>query len=173
MLKILLLLITLTLSTNAKAELNSQNFGYKSCNHHKFTVFFAKIYDIYLCNEEARYLYPEEIFKDNFSLIIQYNMKFSKEELSDSSIEEMNRYYSLSKEDQNIYYNKLVSIFQNVEKGDVIEAKYNKKGTIHFYRNKVLTGKIDDAKFSRIFLDVWLYKDNKYKEMTKDLFAKR
>jgi hypothetical protein len=172
MLKIIALFITLILSTTAKANLASQGFGYKSCNHHKFTFLLLKAYDVYLCTNDKQYLYPEEIFKTDFSLIINYNMNFDSEELSKSSIEEMNRYYLLSQKDQSSYYRQLISIFPDVAKGDVIEAKYSKKGSIHFYHNKALTGKINEVKFSRKFLDIWLYKDNKYTKMTKDLFRK-
>ena len=173
MLKILAIFILLIFPVNAKANITLQEFSYKSCNHHKFTFLLLKIYDIYLCTDDEKYLYPEEIFKTDFSLIINYNMNFNKSELSKSSIEEMNRYYDLGKKDQNIYYDQLMLIFPDVKKGDIIEAKYSNKGNVSFYHNKSLTGKISKAKFSKIFLDIWLYKNNKYKKMTKDLFLKK
>jgi hypothetical protein len=172
MIKIIILFITLIFSTAAKANLAPQDFGYKSCNHHKFTFLLLKAYDVYLCTDDKQYLYPEEIFKTDFSLVINYNMNFDKEELSKSSIEEINRYYDVSQKDQNLYYQQLMLIFPDIEKGDIIEAKYNKKGTVYFYHNKLLTGEINEAKFSKRFLDIWLYKDNKYNKMTKDLFLK-
>lgn len=173
MLKIIALFVLLILPVTAKANIISEEFGYKSCNHHKFTFLLLKAYDVYLCVDDKEYLYPEEIFKTDFSLIINYNMNFDKSDLSKSSIEEMNRYYDLDEKDQNIYYDQLMLIFPDVKKGDIIEAKYSKKGNVSFYHNKSLTGKILEAKFSKIFLDIWLYKDNKYKKMTKDLFLKK
>lgn len=172
MLKIICLFIALILPITAKANLVPQDFGYKLCNHHKFTFLLLKVYDIYLCTDEKKYLHPEEIFKTDFSLIISYNMNFDKNELSKSSIEEINRYYDVNKKDQNSYYNQLISIFPDVKKGDNIEAKYNKKGNIGFYHNKSLTGKINELEFAQKFLNIWLYKDNKYKSMTKDLFGR-
>jgi hypothetical protein len=165
MIKIIFLLTFLVFS-NASAN----NFGYKNCNHHKFTFMMIKAYDVYLCVDNKEFLQPEKIFTTNFSLVINYDMNFSKKELSDSSIEEINRYYKISKNDQKIYHKKLMSIFPEVKKGDVIEAKYNKKGEISFFHNEKFSGKIDEAKFSKLFLNIWLYKDNKYQKMTKDLF---
>jgi hypothetical protein len=91
MLKIITLLIILILPIAAKANLASQDFGYKSCNHHKFTFLLLKAYDVYLCVNDKEYLYPEEIFQTNFSLIINYNMNFDKDELSKSSLEEIKK----------------------------------------------------------------------------------
>ena len=172
MLKIITLFIALILPINAKANLISQKFDYKSCNHHKFTFLLLKVYDVYLCIDDQEYLYPEKIFKSNFSLIINYKMNFNKDELSKSSIEEINRYYSLNKKDEELYYKKLISIFPDVKKNDIIEARYNKIGNISFYHNNLLTGKINESEFSQKFLDIWLYKDNKYKEMTTSLFKR-
>jgi len=166
----LALIITLLFCTNASANTNSDNFGYKQCNHHKFTFLFLKAYDVYLCANETKYLKPDKIYQTDFSLIINYNMNFAKAELAKSSIEEMNRYYEISKKDQSEYYQELFAIFPNVKKHDIIEAKYNKNGKTSFFHNKSQTGKINKPDFSRKFLDIWLYQNNKYPNMTKDLF---
>jgi hypothetical protein len=172
MIKVIILFIALMLPMVAKANLTPQEFGYKLCNHHKFTFLLLKAYDVYLCANNKEYLYPEEIFKTNFSIIINYNMNFDKGEILKASIKEINRYYNINKKEQNQYYSQLTSIFPDIKKGDIIEAKYNKDGVVSFYYNKFLTGEITETKFSKIFLDIWLYKDNKYKSMTKDLFKK-
>lgn len=171
MLKIVLF-IALLLPITAHASAPPQKFGYRACNHHEFNFFLLKVYDVYLCVDNKAYLYPGTIFNQDFSLIINYNMNFDKSELSQSSIEEMNRYYDLNIQDQKAYYNQLMSIFPNVKKGDKIEAKYSKEGKVSFYHNRSLTGNINEPKFAQRFLDIWLYKDNKYKKMTKDLFKK-
>ncbi|MFT6076862.1 MAG: hypothetical protein ACJA02_000132 [Myxococcota bacterium] len=156
----------------AKADLVAQKHGYKSCNHHKFTFVFLKVYDVYLCANEKEYFDPARIYQTDFSLVINYDMNFDKEELSKSSIEEINRYYKISEEIQDQYYQKLLTIFPDIKKGDVIEARYNKLGFVDFYHNKSFTGNIGNAEFSKIFLNIWLFRDNKYKKMTKDLFFK-
>lgn len=154
----------------ALSKFATQKFGYKYCNHHKFTFLLLKIYDSYLCTNDKKYFFPEVIFKTNFSLIINYDMNFDKEELSKSSIEEINRYYNIDKNTQRKYFEELLLIFPNVKKGDIIEAKYHKKGVVSFYHNKSKTGEIINKDFAKIFLNIWLHKDNKYQKMTKDLF---
>ena len=167
----LIILLLLILPSTAKSAPMAQEYGYKQCNHHTFTFLLLKAYDVYLCANNPAFFKPEKIYQTNFSLFIHYNMNFDKRELAQSSIEEMNRYYTLSKEDQALYYQKLMSIFPNVRKADIIEAKYNQEGVVAFYHNQLLTGTIDDPTFSQLFLDIWLYKKNKYQDMTKDLFT--
>ncbi|MFT6106159.1 MAG: hypothetical protein ACJA0S_000633 [Rickettsiales bacterium] len=169
---ILTISVFLFLFPQAKASSVAKKYGYESCNHHKFTFAFLKVYDVYLCANEKGYFEPLKIYQTDFSLVINYDMNFDKDELSKSSIEEMNRYYQISEETQDQYYQKLLDVFPNVKKGDVIEAKYNKLGFIDFYHNQSLSGKIENAEFSKRFLDIWLFKDNKYQKMTKDLFLK-
>ena len=172
MIKIASLIIALTFIVAAKSSLGGENYQYKLCNNHNFTFFLLDVYDISLCVDDEKYLYPHKIFQTNFTIIINYNMNFNKKELSESSIKEINRYYNISKKDQNEYYKQLISIFPNVKKGDIIKAQYNKAKFIDFYHNDLPIGKISDQKFSKIFLDIWLHKDNKYQKMTKDLFKK-
>ena len=143
---------------------------YKYCNHHNFTYFLLDVYDIYLCINNKDALKKDRIYHNNFSIFIQYNMNFDKKELSKSSIKEINRYYNITNLEQNKYYQKLFDIFPNVKKNDIIEAKYNKNGTATLYHNDNISGRIDDKKFSKIFLNIWLHPNNKYQKMIKDLF---
>lgn len=166
---ILLSFVTFNLAAK-DIDLVQDEFGYKTCNYHEFNFMFFKVYDSYLCLNEKQYLQPEKVYGTDFSLILRYNMNFDKVELAKSSIEEINRYYEVTKKDQSSYYKKLLLVFPDVKKGGEIEARYNKKGFVQLYYNKVLTGKISDEKFSKIFLDIWLHKDSKYPKAIKDLF---
>lgn len=169
MIRLIIAILVLTISGVNASELKN-NFNYQFCNHHKFTYFFLKVYDTYLCLDDRQYFYPEKIYETNFSLAINYNMSFDRDELAKSSLEEMARYYKINKNDQIDYFEKLLKIFPDVKKKDVIEARYNKKGFVEFYHNQKLTGEIQNPRFSEIFLDIWLYKNNKHKKLTKDLF---
>lgn len=162
------LLLVAVASANSVAPLKS----YKYCNHHKFNFALIKVYDVYLCNNIKENLKANLIYQDNFSLIINYNMSFKKEDLSRSSIEEMSRYYKLNDELTKNYYNQLMAIFPDVKKGDEIEARFNKKGLVDFYHNDKFVGKISDKNFARSFLDIWLHPKNKYQKMIKDLYEK-
>lgn len=126
-----------------------------------------KIYDTYLCSQNIENITPRNIYENNFSLIINYNLSFDAKILAQSSIKEMKKYYKLESEEN--YYNKLLNIFPNVKRGDVIEAKY-KDGIVELYYNQKFTGTIADENFSKMFLDIWLHPKNQYKNMHKHLF---
>ena len=105
---------------------------YKFCNHHKLKFFFKKIYDVYLCsNNKNSFLYTA-IYQSDFSIFIEYNMGFESSYLIESSIESMSENFVMSKLQQQSYYNILANIFPNVEKGDIIEARYSKNGMLNF-----------------------------------------
>lgn len=169
-LSILIIAISLLFSGNIYSQNFVEKSNYKYCNDHNFTYFFLDVYDIYLCSNNLKSLKAAYIYQDNFSIFIQYNMNFDREELSESSIKEINRYYDISQMEQQKYYQKLLNIFPNVKKTDIIEARYHKNGVTKFYHNKNLTGEIKNANFSKIFLDIWLHQDNKYQRMIKDLY---
>lgn len=139
------------------------------CNQHRFTFLLLHVYDVSLCANTKQQLSFNAIYQDSFSLTIHYNMNFDKEELSQSSLEEIRRYYTLSQDQESLYYQNLMRIFPNVKKGDVIEARYNQDGQTDFYHNQRLTGSITSVDFSRKFLDIWLHQNNKYQKMVQDL----
>ena len=156
-------------SINGLGE-NKLESEYKFCNHHKLTFFFKKIYDVYLCaNNKNSFLYSD-IYQSNFSIFIKYNIGFESSYLAETSIESMSEYLEMSQAQQRSYYNKLVEIFPNVAKGDIIEAKYNKTGMIKFFYNKKAIGMIvSDQIFTKNFLDIWLRYNSNYPKMQKDL----
>lgn len=163
-------LFTLLIYSSSSFLVYAKNDAYKLCNHHKFTFFMLKIYDIYLCTNETKNLSPEKIFNSDFALKIEYNMSFNKEKLAQSSIKEIKRYYKINKATENKYYQSLITIFPNVETGDIINTEYNLPGEISFYHNGLEVGEITDPKFAREFLDIWLHRNNKYKKMSIELF---
>lgn len=165
--KIILIFLIIIVATNIKANDFSLKSNYKYCNHHNFTYFLLDIYDIYLCHDNKNFLKYSKIYKSNFSIFIQYNINFKKEELAKSSIEEINRYHNIDNTAK--YYQKLLSIFPNVKKSDIIEARYSEY-KVKLYHNGNFTGAIEDIYFSKIFLDIWLSENNKYQDMIKDLY---
>lgn len=150
---------------------NNNNYGYKHCNQSHFYYFLFKVYDIYLCLNDKRFLDSNRIFQTDFSIVIHYDMNFSKQELADSSLKEMQRYHKISKRQQNYYYNTLYKMYPNIKKGDVIEAKY-KMGKALLYYNKRHIGNISGSVFVRRFFDIWLHKDNVHYDLKNELLSK-
>ena len=154
-------------------QANSQELSdYKFCNHHKFTYFLLKVYDIYLCNNISQQIPQEQLYKRDFGLFIHYNINIKKERIVDSSLEEILRYYDLNEETQKQYYNHLLGIFPNVHPGYEVAALYYKEGVVDFYDQKRPAGSILDREFAKIFLDIWLHPNAHYSTMRDHLLGK-
>jgi hypothetical protein len=147
----------------------SQTYNLENCNKHVLRYFMIKIYDIYLCPENKHPLKKKDIYQQNFSLIINYDKQFSSEELTNSTIKNISRYYKLSDSEQRDYKETFSSIYPSVKKGDYIEARYDINNHLELYYNKKLVAKITDNKLIIRFLDIWLHKENKYRKMRLNL----
>ena len=143
--------------------------NYKLCNHHKFTYFKLKIYDIYLCGNQSKISNYQNLYNQDFALIIKYDIKIKREKFAESSMEEIARYYQLGPEKQKNYHNQLLNIFVDVHSKDEIRAFYKASGETKFYYNNKEIGKITDKDFSKIFMDIWLHPKSHYRDMRNDL----
>lgn len=140
------------------------------CNSYDFRYFMLKIYDVHLCREGADSLTYDNLYQNNFSLIIDYSRNISSQELVDASLEEIEKNHLLSSVQKQNYIAKLNEIFPNVKKNDRIEAKYfTQNGETKFYHNRKFSGAISDKEFSQKFLDIWLGKKTSYPQMTMAL----
>ena len=129
-----------------------------------------KIYDVSLCVVDKNHFNINEIFDHDFALKIHYNMDIKKTEIIKSSLAEMERYSKISNQEEQQYYHQLNNIFPDVQKNDIIIAQYHHLGHIIFFHNNIFIGKILNPELSKIFLDIWLHPQNKYRKMTKNLF---
>ncbi|MES2678211.1 MAG: chalcone isomerase family protein [Pseudomonadota bacterium] len=151
---------------------NAQSISdYKFCNHYKFTYFKLKIYDINLCNNQNQSLNYQDLYDQDFALIIEYNINVKRQKFAESSMEEIARYYKLSDLEQKNYYNQLLKVFVDVKPKDQIAAVYQASGVTTFYHNQKETGKITDKNFSKIFLNIWLHPQAHYADMRDDLLS--
>ena len=92
----------------------------------RLSFLFFHIYDAALWVERIPWN-----FEQNFSLTIDYNRGLSKEEIINSSIEEMQRYYPI-KNQEKMYREILENIFTDVTSGDRISALYNPQKGLEF-----------------------------------------
>jgi hypothetical protein len=126
-----------------------------------------KVYDISLWSET-----PEFSYAKPFAIHIKYNMNFSREDLAQRSITEIENLHELSVDEKKIYLQNLNTIFRSVKKGDEKVAIFTpSKGVAMFYNNE-LTGEISDPKFSRLFVDIWLDERGSYPEVTRKILGK-
>lgn len=126
-----------------------------------------KVYDIATWGEDKNFSYDKK-----FAIQINYDMNFSREELTKRSIEEIENLHDLSKEEEKKYTEKLNEIFVNIKPHDQKIAFFDpKKGVILFYNGKE-TGRITDLKFARLFVDIWLDEKGSYPKVSAKLIGK-
>lgn len=164
-----LLFVILVFPIHLKAHNYNENFSLEECNKHEFKKVFVKIYNIYLCKENNLKLNYDNIYEENFSLIIDYHIKISQEKLISSTLTEISRYHKLSKVDKKYFTDKLIEIYPDIKKRDLFYAEYNKIHGLSFYHNKKFKGKITKQKQIIKFLDIWLHSPNHHQEMQQDL----
>lgn len=126
-----------------------------------------KVYDISLWSEMPKFSYDKP-----FAIHIKYNMNFSRDELTQRSITEIERLHDLSEEEKKNYLKNLNSIFRSVKKGgEKVAVFIPSKGVKMFYNNEA-TGMISDPKLSRLFVDIWLDEKGSYPEVTRKILGK-
>jgi len=166
-LSIFILIITLFMPHNSEAN------NYEYCNSYDLKFLFKKIYNVELCAEDKKMLNYKNIYNQNFSLTIKYNINFTKKELVESSLSEIIRYNKINNTKQEAYRKILQNLFPSVQKNDIISAIYNKNGDLQFYFNNKYYSSTKNKDFNHNFLNIWLHKDNKYKKMTQKLYENR
>jgi len=125
------------------------------------TFLGLKFYDIELKGESHEFSYNQKL-----AIRIIYNKSFSKEELINTSIDEICRINSLQRQDiEAVYREKFDKIFVDVKKGDEKIAIYDPKFGLMLYYNNQLTGKINDIIFAKRFIDIWLSDKARFKKV--------
>lgn len=129
------------------------------------SVFIFDVYDAELWVEKK----PWD-FNQPFSLTIKYNRSISKQEFIDSSIEELERYYDISR-DKRIYIEILQSILPSVEEGDRISAVFQPGVGLVFFYNGGEIGAIGDLDFAKKYIMIWLHPKAYYDDVRKGLLG--
>lgn len=131
------------------------------------TFMGLKVYDAALWSENKEFSYDRK-----FAVHIKYNMNFTKENLAERSIDEIEETRELSSRERREYLQKLNEIFVNIKKGDEKVALFDpKNGVILFYNNQKI-GEISNLKFARYFVDIWLDEKGSHPKVTKKLLGK-
>lgn len=127
-----------------------------------------KLYDIELKGEKAQFSYDQKL-----AIKIIYNKNFSKEELVETSIDEICRINSIKKETiEELYKSRFNQLFADVKKGDEKIAIYDPNFGLELYYNGKLTAKINDVTFAKRFIDIWLSDKARFKKVRNILINK-
>ncbi len=105
----------------------------------------------------------------NSSLHVKYFRDIARQELIDSSIEEMQRVkrggFTIP---EGRYISYLESIYGDVKDGDIKIAVKTQKG-LDLYHNDRFMGSVDDIVFANLFFDMWLGTKAKHQNIRKEL----
>ena len=155
MAKVLFFLITFLQSTALLAatqkppELGSLIESRQAYGKTKLSKFLWDIYDISLWTDAA-------VWSPNkpYAITIHYLRPFTRKELVDTTIEEMNRLGAPFNAES--YRKKLQELFPNVREGDRITAYFNPASNVTFFFNGLKKGSVGNVNFSKYFSDIWL-----------------
>lgn len=126
-----------------------------------------KVYDAALWSEAKEFSYDKR-----FAIHIKYNMSFTKENLAERSIDEIEINHDLSSRERREYLEKLNEIFVNIKKGDEKVALFDPKNGVTLFYNNQKIGEISSLKFARLFVDIWLDEKGSHPKVTKKLLGK-
>jgi hypothetical protein len=159
--KLLLLFFFIFYSFNA--------FSKEICKSKVQTYFLKEIYKITLCRlEEVTY---EKIFTSRFSIELEYRVGVSRDFLTKSSVDGIEKHYALTEEEKEVYRARLYNIFPPVSKGDSIKLYYDPKFGIKFYHNNDFIGESLDPVFSKRVGDIWINPRTQFKDTRNFLFS--
>ena len=130
-------------------------------------VMFLNIYDVELVASDGEWSQNQP-----FALKLTYFRKFDGESIASRSIDEIR---DLGMDDEiklALWFEKMHSIFPDVQKGSVITGVADSKGVSHFYyKDQQKLGSVDDPEFTKWFFSIWLHEDTSEPEMRKKLLG--
>ena len=83
-------------------------------------------------------------------------MSFSSKSLTDRTIQEIRGQGYNNKKMLNLWKQKLIDIFPDVEEGSTITAVALGNGSIGFFSGNKSLGYIDSPEFTKRFFDIWI-----------------
>jgi len=129
---------------------------------------FWHVYDSALYSRDGTYN-PEK----PYALENTYHMDFTDAELADRSIDEIRAAQTISEPQAKLWRKLLVDLWPDVKEGDVIRAEAMPNEAVHFYYNGKPVGTINDARFVRPFMDIWLGKHSSEPALRNALVAQK
>jgi hypothetical protein len=117
----------------------------------RMRVLFWDVYD-------ARLLAPHGTYREDhpFALSLTYLRRLDGEKIAERSIEEMRGQGVTDDSTLDRWLAFLTEVIPDVGVADEIIGLAAADGSTRFFRDGVLIGEIDDARFTRAFFDIWL-----------------
>jgi hypothetical protein len=132
-------------------------------------VLLFKVYDVTLWSSGEKSNPLDEA--SPFALDITYTLAVKRDDIVDSSIQEMTRLRNPSAATLNKWSNSMKSVFPSVVAGDrLLGLSLPNKGA-RFYHNGKLTGEVADPTFSEAFFAIWLDSNTKKPDIRRALLG--
>lgn len=131
----------------------------------QFSVLFWDIYQsrLYTATGEYQGVNAPLIFE------INYQRDIRKDELIERTIEQWQQLGLLASE-YDAYISPLNTLWPDIKQGDTLALRLSNSNSL-FYFNDQYLGKIDDPKFAKTFLNIWLSENTSQPRLRKELLG--
>lgn len=164
-----LLSITFVFSLTASAasvELDEKVAAMNKVGSATFKFLFWPIYDAELYAEQDAFDFSS---LPVFILQLNYQRNFLSEQLVNETKNQLREMDPLQVEAFQPWLDQLGEILPDVKKGDSLSLYVNREKYSSFYLNGNFQGIIEDENFSRRFAAIWLDREDRYADFTREL----
>ncbi len=153
-----LLLLILLMPFTAHAEKPKEIYSYIQAKEAygvgTYRWLFIEAYTATLWTDAKEWSYQAP-----FALSITYNMDFSRQDLVERSLEEIQAIHALPEAESKKLQAYLETAFRDVKKGERITAVFSPKKGATIYHQGRFTGAIPSLSLAQKFFDIWLSKN--------------
>lgn len=153
--------LLLLFSTSASAQLNPPK-DYITVGTAKLRVLWFDIYDVELSSPRGRF---SEI-AGPLLLKLTYLRDIRKQKLLD---ETANQLRAIKPSVVRIWLSQLKMIWPEINRGDRLAFLLDSNGFGHFYFNEIYVGTINDTRFGKAFISIWLGQNSEYPDLARKL----
>ncbi|MDI3324106.1 chalcone isomerase family protein [Pontibacterium granulatum] len=154
-------IVLMVFGNNAHAQLTPPN-DYKQVGAAKLRVLWFDIYDAELSSPDGRF----SRITGPLMLKLTYLRDIKKKKLLE---ETANQLRAIEPPRVQIWLNQLERIWPEINRGDHLAFYLDAEGFGHFYFNEHYVGSINDARFGKAFISIWLGQNSDYPELARKL----
>lgn len=153
--------VLMQFSANASAQLTVPN-DYKQVGSAKLRVLWFDVYDAELSSPDGRF----SRIKGPLMLKLTYLRDIKKQKLLE---ETANQLRTIEPPLVRVWLNRLEMIWPEINRGDRLAFYLDPNGLGHFYFNEHYVGSINDARFGKAFIRIWLGQNSSYPDLARKL----
>jgi Chalcone isomerase-like len=148
---LLLVCLTCAYAADKPNELTPYIHAQKPYGKGQFTAMWLTVYDAALWTDA-----PKWSWDSPFAISLLYHMDIDSKDLSEKSVEEIEKISPLTDAQTESYTAQFDKLFPDVREGDEITAIYIPGKATYVYHNGTQTGSITDPDFAKRFMSIWL-----------------